>query len=153
MTNLNLPTYSFRIKNKENKLYIFDRIRKKEFVLTEEEWVRQNFVSFLHQEKNYPLSLMAIEKQCKVNKLTKRTDILIFDGKGAPHIIVECKAPQVQISQETFDQIARYNMTLKAPYLIVTNGLQHFYCMMDHERSCYQFLKEIPEYVKNGKEL
>lgn len=146
MTNLNLPKYSFRIKNKENKLYIFDRIRKKDLILTDEEWVRQNFVSFLHEDKKYPLSLIAIEKQCLVNELTKRTDILVFDKTGAPHIIVECKAMHVKISQDVFDQIARYNMTLKAKYLVVTNGLEHYYCQMNHHLKQYDFLKELPNY-------
>ncbi len=147
MTNLNLPNYSFRIKNRENKLYIFDKIRKKNLLLTEEEWVRQNFVSYLHEDKKYPLSLIALEKQCRVNDLVKRTDILVFDKTGAPHIIVECKAPQIPISQDTFDQIARYNMELNARYLIVTNGLQHYFCQMDHKAKQYQFLKEIPDYA------
>lgn len=146
MTNLNLPKYSFRIKNKENKLYIFDRIRKKDLILTDEEWVRQNFVSFLHEDKKYPLSLIAIEKQCLVNELIKRTDILVFDRSGAPHIIVECKAMHVKISQDVFDQIARYNMTLKAKYLVVTNGLEHYYCQMNHDLKQYDFLKELPNY-------
>ena len=147
MTILNLPKYSFRIKNKENKLYIFDRVRKKNMVLTDEEWVRQNFVSYLHEEKNYPLSLMAIEKQCIVNNTVKRTDILVFDKVGSPHIIVECKATHIKINQDTFDQIARYNMKLNATYLIVTNGLEHFYCQMDHIEKKYTFLKEIPNYA------
>ena len=147
MTNLNLPKYTFRIKNKENKLYIFDKIRKKDLVLTEEEWVRQNFVSYLHEDKKYPLSLIAVEKQCKVNDLVKRTDILVFDKTGSPHIIVECKAPQVKINQDTFDQIARYNMKLNATFLILTNGLQHYYCQMDHVEQRYTFLKEIPNYA------
>ena len=147
MTNLNLPKYTFRIKNKENKLYIFDKIRKKDLVLTEEEWVRQNFVSYLHEDKKYPLSLIAVEKQCRVNDLIKRTDILVFNKTGSPHIIVECKAPQVQINQDTFDQIARYNMKLNATFLILTNGLQHYYCQMDHVAMRYTFLKEISNYA------
>ena len=146
MTNLNLPKYSFRIKNKENKLYIFDKIRKKDVVLTDEEWVRQNFVDYLNKEKLYPLSIIALEKKCLVNETVKRTDILVFDGTGAPHIIVECKAPKVRIDQSTFDQIARYNMELNAKYLIVTNGLEHFYCQIDHQEKKYIFLKEIPNY-------
>ena len=147
MTNLNLPKYTFSIKNKENKLYIFDKIRKKDLVLTEEEWVRQNFVSYLHEDKKYPLSLIAVEKQCRVNDLIKRTDILVFNKTGSPHIIVEYKAPQVQINQDTFDQIARYNMKLNATFLILTNGLQHYYCQMDHVAMRYTFLKEIPNYA------
>lgn len=115
-------------------------------VLTEEEWVRQNFVSYLHEDKKYPLSLIAVEKQCKVNNLVKRTDILVFDKTGSPDIIVECKAPHIQLNQDTFDQIARYNMEINANYLIVTNGLQHYFCQMDHKAKQYQFLKEIPNY-------
>ena len=148
MINLNLPSYSFKIKNKENKLYIFDIIRKKNIMLTPEEWVRQNFIHFLIKEKKYPKSLIAIEKQLIINNLTKRTDILIFDKNGLPNIIVECKAPSVKISQDTFDQIARYNLKLNANYLIVTNGLQHFYCKIDHQLEKYHFLQDIPDYDK-----
>ena len=149
MTNLNLPTYSFKIKSKENILYIFDILRKKNVVLTPEEWVRQNYIQFLISEKKYPKSLIAIEKQLKVNNLIKRTDILIFDKNGLPNIIVECKSPKVKITQDVFDQIARYNLKLQAKYLIVTNGIQHFYCQMDHQQMKYDFLKEIPNYSKN----
>jgi len=146
MINLNLPKYSFRIKNKENKLYIFDMIRKKNIILTPEEWVRQNFIQFLINEKKYPKSLIAVEKQLRVNNVVKRTDILIFDKTGVPYIIVECKSSNIPITQDTFDQIARYNLKLNATYLIVTNGLQHFYCKMDHQKKKYVFLKEIPDY-------
>lgn len=148
MINLNLPSYSFKIKNKENKLYIFDIIRKKNIMLTPEEWVRQHFIHFLIEEKKYPKSLIAIEKQLIINDLVKRTDILIFDKNGLPNIIVECKSPSIKISQDTFDQIARYNLKLQAKYLIVTNGLQHYYCKMDHKKMQYNFLKEIPIYSK-----
>ena len=147
MTNLNLPTYNFKIKSKENKLYIFDTLRKKNMLLTPEEWVRQNYIQFLIQEKKYPKSLIAIEKQLKINNLTKRTDILIFDKNGNPDIIVECKAPNIKITQDAFDQIARYNLKLQANYLIVTNGLQHYYCEMDHKQKRYNFLQDIPNYL------
>jgi len=146
MTNLNLPTYSFKIKSKENKLYIFDILRKKNVVLTPEEWVRQNYVQYLIHDKKYPETLIAIEKQLKINHLIKRTDILIFDKNGNPHIIVECKAPSIKITQDAFDQIARYNLKLQAKYLIVTNGLEHFYCKMNYQQMKYDFLKEIPNY-------
>ena len=96
--------------------------------------------------KKYPVSLIALEKQLTINNRKKRTDILVFDADGNPDIIVECKAPQIQITQATFDQIARYNLKLKANYLIVTNGLTHFYCKMDFEKETYIFLKEIPAY-------
>ena len=145
---LNLPPFSFKIKSMENKLYIFDILRKKNVVLTPEEWVRQNFIQYLIQIKNYPKSLIAIEKQLTINNLTKRTDILIFNKNGEPDIIVECKAPSIKIHQQTFDQIARYNLKLNANYLIVTNGLQHFYCKIDHKLEKYHFLKDIPDYAK-----
>lgn len=148
MVKLNLPNYSFKIKNRENKLYIFDIIRKKNVVLTPEEWVRQHFIHYLIEEKNYPKSLISVEKQLKVNNMIKRTDILVFNNLGFPNIIVECKASSISISQNTFDQIAKYNLKLQANYLIVTNGLQHFYCNMDHEKMQYNFLKTIPSYSK-----
>jgi len=146
MQKLNLPSYDFNIKNSENKPYIFDISRKKFIVLTPEEWVRQHFVKYLIAEKKYPLSIIAIEKQLVINNRKKRTDILIFDSNGNPDIIVECKAPSIKITQATFDQIARYNLKLNATYLIVTNGLQHFYCQMDFENETYVFLKDIPDY-------
>jgi len=148
MIKLNLPSFSFKFKSMENKLYIFDLLRKKYVVVTPEEWVRQNFVQYLIQNKNYPKSIIAIEKQLKINNTTKRTDILLFDKYGNPDIIVECKAPSIKINQETFDQIARYNLKLNANYLIVTNGLQHFYCKIDHQLEKYHFLKDIPDYDK-----
>ncbi|WP_299002873.1 type I restriction enzyme HsdR N-terminal domain-containing protein [uncultured Tenacibaculum sp.] len=146
MQKLNLPSYTFKLKSNENKTLIFDNLRKKYVVLTPEEWVRQHFVQLLIQEKNYPISLIAIEKQLIINNLKKRTDIVIFASDGNPNIIVECKAPHIPITQGTFDQIARYNLKLDANYLIVTNGLQHFFCMLDKENETYVFLRDIPEY-------
>ncbi len=146
MEKLNLPEFSFKIKNSEKHTLIFDELRKKNVVLTPEEWVRQNFVKYLVQVKKYPVSLIAIEKQLLINNLKKRTDILIFSSNGLPNIIVECKAPNIKITQDTFDQIARYNLKLKANILIVTNGLQHYYCLLDTEKQTYIFLEDIPEY-------
>jgi hypothetical protein len=146
MQKLNLPHYKFRLKSNENKTLIFDNLRKKYMVLTPEEWVRQHFVQFLIEEKKYPTSLIALEKQLTINNRKKRTDILVFNKEGNHEIIVECKAPKIKITQATFDQIARYNLKLKANYLIVTNGLDHFYCKMDFENETYIFLKDIPDY-------
>jgi hypothetical protein len=146
MQKLNLPTYNFKFKSSENKTLIFDKLRKKYMVLTPEEWVRQHFVYFLIEEKKYPVSLIAIEKQLTINNLKKRSDILVFNTDGKPEIIVECKAPSIKITQAAFDQIARYNLKLKANYLIVTNGLEHFYCKMDFKNETYVFLKMIPDY-------
>ncbi len=150
MIKLNLPEYKFKLKVSENKTFIFDRIRKKYFVLTPEEWVRQNFTMFLINEKKYPVTLIALERQLIVNNLKKRFDILIFNPSGEPNILVECKAPSVKILQKTFDQIARYNLKLKANYLILTNGLKHFYCKMDFKKETYVFLKSIPNYNKTN---
>ena len=146
MHKLNLPNYNFRLKSNEKHTLIFDELRKKNIVLTPEEWVRQHFVKYLIHEKNYPISLIAIEKQLTINNLKKRTDILIFSKTGTPHIIVECKAPHIKITQDTFDQIARYNLKLNADFLIVTNGLEHYYCKLDIINESYIFLPEIPSY-------
>ena len=148
MQELNFSKFPFRFKNSENKISIFDCIRKKFVILQPEEWVRQHCIQFLIQEKNYPISLINVEKELKVNKLSKRYDIVVFNPDGSIHLIVECKAPQIAINQEAFDQIARYNLVLNATYLMVTNGINHYYCQMDFKNECYQFLKDIPEYKK-----
>lgn len=148
MIKLNLPDFDLKIKSKENKYFILDIIRKKYVVLTPEEWVRQNFLHYMIDYKKYPGSLIAIEKQLKYNNLSKRTDILIFDRNAQPDIIIECKAPSVKITQDTFDQIARYNLKLNANYLIITNGIQHYYAKMNQEMRKYEFLNDIPEYSK-----
>jgi len=146
MQQLQFPTYSFRFKNSENKVAIFDEIRKKFIIITPEEWVRQHVVQFLLQEKKYPKSLINVEKLLKINDLNKRYDIVVYNPNGSIFILVECKAPEIKISQHTFDQIARYNMTLKSEYLMVTNGLNHYFCKMDYEKEKYDFLPELPDY-------
>jgi len=145
---LNFPTYPFRIKNSENKLSIFDDIRKKFIVLTPEEWVRQHCVNFLMIEKKYPKSLINVEKELFINGRKKRYDIVVFNSDGSIHILIECKAPKINITQKTFDQIAQYNLKLNANLLMVTNGLSHYYCQMDYNNERYQFLRDIPEYSK-----
>jgi hypothetical protein len=146
MQELHFPKFPFRFKNSENKISIFDCIRKKFVILQPEEWVRQHCVQYLILEKKYPISLINVEKELKVNGLKKRYDIVVYNSDGSIHLIVECKAPQIPIDQSTFDQIARYNLALKATYLMVTNGLNHYYCQMDLKNECYQFLKTIPNY-------
>ncbi len=146
MQKLNFPTYTFRFKNSENKVAIFDEIRKKFVILTPEEWVRQNVVRFLLDEKKYPKSYVNVEKVIKINGLTKRYDVVVFQPNGQLFLLIECKAPEVAISQNTFDQIARYNMVLEAKYLMVTNGLNHYFCQMDFENEKYLFLKALPEF-------
>ena len=146
MQKLNFPVYSFRFKNSENKVSIFDEIRKKFILLTPEEWVRQHVIQFLLQDKKYPKSYINVEKLIKINDLSKRYDGVVFQPNGEIFVLIECKAPEVPISQHTFDQIARYNLVLKAKYLMVTNGLNHYFCQMDFENEKYVFLKELPEY-------
>lgn len=147
MQPLNFPAYAFRFKNSENKVAIFDEIRKKFVVLTPEEWVRQHVVRYMLEDRKFPKSLVNVEKMLTLNGLTKRYDVVVFNTNGSIRVLVECKAPQVRISQDTFDQIARYNMTLKADFMMVTNGLNHYFCSMDLENSRYDFLQEIPLYA------
>jgi len=145
MLKLNFPEYSFRFKNSENKRLIFDPIRKKFMMLTPEEWVRQHTLQFLIQEKGYSASLINVEKQLNLHGTKKRYDIVVFNPNGSIFLIVECKAPTIEINQETFDQIARYNLVTQAAYLMVTNGIDHFYCQMDYQNERYIFLRELPE--------
>jgi len=144
--DLNFPTYAFRLKNSENNTYIFDQIRKKFVVLQPEEWVRQHCVNFLIKEKKYPISLINVEKVVRINGLNKRYDIVVYNSNGSIHLIIECKAPKVKISQSAFDQIARYNIALKASFMMVTNGLNHYFCTMDHDLGIYNFLEDLPIY-------
>ena len=146
MQKLQFPTYTFRFKNSENKIAIFDEIRKKFILLTPEEWVRQHVVQFLLQEKNYPKSYINVEKLIKINSLTKRYDIVVYQPNGELFLLIECKAPEVKITQETFNQIARYNLVLNAKYLMVSNGLNHYFCQMDFENEKYVFLDELPSF-------
>lgn len=146
MQKLNFPDYKFRLKNTENKISIFDIVRKKFVILTPEEWVRQHVVHFLITEKQYPLHLIAVEKQLKINDLTKRFDVLVFDAKANPLVLIECKAPKIPINQQVFDQIARYNLTIKAAYIMVTNGINHYYSIMDNVLGKYDFLEELPAF-------
>ena len=144
MHDLNLPKYDFKVKSFEGKKQIFDSVRKQFVTLTPEEWVRQHFIQFLHQEKGFPLSLMGVEFPLQYNSMNKRADIICFQKEGKPMMLVECKSANVSISQKVFDQIARYNFDLRVQYLVVTNGLQHFCCEMNYKENSYRFLQEIP---------
>lgn len=146
MQKLNLPEYSFRIKTINGKQTIFDSLRKKFVRLTPEEWVRQNFVQFLIAEKKYPASLIAVEAGVNVNNNPQRADLIVFGRLGLPVFVAEFKAPEVKISQQTFDQIARYNMQLQVKVLVVSNGFDHYCCLMDYPNNSYSFLPEIPDF-------
>jgi len=146
---LNFPKFEYRFKSTENKVSIFDVIRKKFIILQPEEWVRQHCVHYLINDKNFPKSLINVEKELTINGLKKRYDIVIFNSDGSIFLIVECKSHNIKIDQTTFDQIARYNLVLNATYLMVTNGLNHYYCEMDMENERYSFLQTIPDYKPN----
>lgn len=146
MQGLNFPQYHFRLKNTENRTHIFDVVRKKFVVLQPEEWVRQHVIHFLMETKGYPISLINVEKQLTINGLRKRYDIIVFNKDGAIDMLIECKAPQVEIDQKVFDQIAIYNLKVKSNYLMITNGINHYYCQINHDEEKYTFLKEIPDF-------
>jgi len=148
LQELNFHKFSFRFKNKENKISIFDVIRKRFVILQPEEWVRQHCIHYLIDYKGYPKSLINIEKELIINSLRKRYDIVIFNSDGSIHLIVECKAPTININQNVFDQIALYNLSLNATYLMISNGINHYYCQMDFKKEKYHFLKDIPEYIQ-----
>ena len=134
------------MKSEGEKTYIFDVVRKKYLLLTPEEWVRQNFIHYLNKEKKYPLGLMGVEQMVKYNSLKTRADIVMYNTEGKANIIVECKAPDVKITQDTFNQIAKYNSQLKVKYLLVTNGINHYCCEMNYEKNEIVFLEEVPNY-------
>jgi len=145
--DLNLPLYSFRFREQNGKKMIFDSFRRKWVMLTPEEWVRQNFARYLVEIKHYPANLVAVERSLRINQHDFRSDIVLFSRSGSPMVVVECKAPEVKISQQVFDQIARYNLEIRVNYLIVTNGLSHYCCRFDQTLQSYTFLPEIPDYT------
>ncbi len=140
---LNLPTYPVRVERSESGLTIYDPLRKKFVALTPEEWVRQNFTAHLMATLGYPASLMANEVGLKLNGTQRRADTVVWDLHGRPLVIIEYKAPSVRITQRTVDQIARYNLIFQAPYLMISNGLQHICCGLDTQTRSYEFLPEL----------
>ncbi len=146
MKELNLPSYSFKITGDGDSMMILDQIRRKYVRLTPEEWVRQNFIQYLITEGKYPPGLMGVEVMFKLNRLRRRVDILIHNRQGRPIMIVECKEPDVKIDDKVFDQIVTYNLAMKVPYIVVTNGIDHYACKVDDENNKYEFLMAIPLY-------
>lgn len=143
---LNLPSYAFRTFQKEGKSLIFDALRHRWVKLTSEEWVRQNFVRYLVEEKHFPASLISVERSLRFNRQDFRADAVVFSTAGRPLLVIECKAPEVAVSQKVFDQIVRYNVEFQVDFLIVTNGLSHYCCKLDKQNQSYDFLREIPDY-------
>jgi type I site-specific restriction-modification system R (restriction) subunit len=146
MEPLNLPTYFFRLKDDRGKKYIFDEIRRRFVLLTPEEWVRQHMVNYLVTIKNYPRSLISVEKGFSHNRNRRRYDLLIYNKLGHPIMIVECKAPGMEINQQVFDQAGRYNNRYKAEYMLITNGIKHYCCLINLSNKSYNFLNDIPEF-------
>ncbi|KAA6313070.1 hypothetical protein EZS27_036101 [termite gut metagenome] len=146
MLLLNLPAFEVKTNKRNGKTVIFDIIRKRYVALTPEEWVRQHFVHFLITHKGYPLGLMANEVALTLNGTQKRCDTVLYRRDLSARMIIEYKAPQIEITQTVFDQISRYNLKLKVDYLVVSNGMQHYCCRMDYENQHYTFLEDIPDY-------
>jgi len=143
MSKLNFPDYEFKIKNIDNKTYIFDIVRKKFFILNPEEWVRQHVICFL-LEKEISKNHIGIEKKVIVNKMNKRFDIVVYNRDGSVKLLVECKAPSVKIDQAVFDQTLIYNKSLNSQFMMITNGLIHFFFKIDYKTKKYKFIKEFP---------
>lgn len=143
---LNLPDFDLNVKTELGKKYIFDRLRKKFVALTPEEWVRQHFIHYLINYKNYPAGRIGNEISLIYNGLKRRCDTVIYNDFGQPVMIIEYKASSINITQDVFNQISRYNLTMKVPFLVVSNGLKHYCCQMNYDNNSYCFLEEIPVY-------
>jgi hypothetical protein len=147
LPSLQFPAYPIRIRKSGEKTEVFDPIRQQWYILTPEEWVRQHVLHFLIQDKKYPSAWLAVEKAITVNGLRKRCDIVAYTRDAKPSLLVECKAPDILITQHTFDQVARYNMRLGVDLLFLTNGIQHFCCRINHQLQRYKFIPELPEFL------
>jgi hypothetical protein len=148
MLKLNFPEYNFRIVEKDGKPTIFDPVRKKYVVLTPEEWVRQHVIQFLVTGKKVPVSLIRVEAEIRLYQTRKRFDIAVYDRNGNALLVVECKAPSVQVTQEVLDQAVRYNLTMKVGLLMLTNGLQHIYCKTDSLIGTVSLTEDLPEFAE-----
>lgn len=145
---LNLPPTSLKLTKNQDKVFVFDILRKKNLVLTPEEWVRQHWIHYLHLHKKYPISLMKTEGGLILNELQKRSDLLIYDNAGKKILLAEFKAPHVKINSNTFDQISNYNTQYKIPLLLVSNGIEHYFCKVNFEEQNFTFIEDIPFYIK-----
>ncbi len=152
MKKLNFPEFNFNFREKGNQMEIFDSLRGRFVLLTPEEWVRQNSIAYLIKHRNIPEGMIQVEGSIQVANLKKRCDILVYDKKYAPVLLIECKETKTLISQKTFDQVCRYNISLKAPYLLVTNGIEHYCLMFDFSNGQYRFLDYIPDWEELNNE-
>lgn len=153
LPRLNLPPLAnARIERNGDMLRIFDVCRGQFVKLTPEEWVRQHFVGYLTTVLGYPSSIIGNEVSLRLNNMNRRADSVVYDRHGEPFIIVEYKAPHVEITQQVFDQIVRYNMVLHARYLAVSNGLRHFFCAIDYDAKNYKFMPYLPSYPEVSRQ-
>jgi hypothetical protein len=134
------------LSKKQNTEYFFDPIRQKQILITPEEKVRQQIIHLLVNDYNVPKGLISVEKKLELNGLTRRYDILVHDASGHPLMLVECKAPQIPLNQSTINQVARYNITMRVPWLLVSNGSQIYCVRVDFEGESFEFKSEIPKY-------
>lgn len=144
---LSFPQAELKLTRKEGQVFVWCIIRKKSLVLTPEEWVRQHLIHFLIQEKQIPIGLIAAEMAIEINQLSRRCDVVVFGKDGKPKLIVECKAPEINLTEKTFNQIAQYNAALNVDLLMVTNGLQHIVCQIDRENTLLNYLEELPDLI------
>jgi len=145
MQELNLPTFKYKVKKQQGKPFIWDEIRKKYIQITPEEWVRQHFIHYLISE-GYSKPLISVEAGLKYNQRQKRSDILVFDLAGQPFLLVECKAPQIALTQAVLEQAIFYNQVIKAPYIALSNGLQHLYCHLNPATQQIAWLEKLPPF-------
>lgn len=135
-----------QVREQEGRREVLDPVRRRWVVLTPEEWVRQQTIIMLHDHYGYPLELMQVEGAISVNGMTRRCDIVVFTNKGRPQLIVECKRPEVPLTQKVCDQACRYNTVLKVPYLLLTNGHQQVTIEADLEAQRLRVLPDLPPY-------
>jgi hypothetical protein len=153
-TGLNLPAYQPRIRERsDGSREIFDPVRKKFIALTPEEWVRQHMLNYLIIHKNYPAILIGVEVPLRYNNLKKRSDIVVFNTAGRPAMIIECKAPDIPVTQVVFEQAAMYNIVFHCLYLLVTNGITHYICIMNYTERSWKFVEQIPDYSSLTPEI
>lgn len=146
MFNLHFPEFDFKVKTEDEKQLIFDKLRKKYVVITPEEWVRQHIVHYLTEVKNYPESFISVEHSIVINNIAKRCDIVVFNKSFQPKLIIECKRPEINLTQNVFDQAGRYNLTLRVPYVAITNGVENIVAHIDLQNGKYNFIDAYPKY-------
>ena len=141
---LNLPLADLKLVRKREQVFVWCIVRKKQLVLTPEEWVRQHIIHYLISEKRVPIALIAAEMAIEVNKLSRRCDLVVFGKDATPRLIIECKAPEVKITEKVFNQIAQYNFKLNVDLLMMTNGIDHVVCSIDREKNALNYLQDLP---------